>query len=365
MRFIHNSLELDLKRHPKTQNKSLRAWDAADEYILKFLDETKSSLLQPVIIGDRFGFLNLFLITSDPQCILEFASQRKSILKNLISNNINKKINLRSILDEQHVSKTVIIKMPKSLELFDLYLRSTHACLEESGSVIIGFMTKYFSKGMLEIAYKYYKNVDQTLAWKKSRLLILTDKKEEIEEPLLKEIKYKDQVLNQYPGVFSSNQIDYATQFLLDNFELKNDELNIVDLGSGNGIISRSLLERNQELNLHLIDDSFLAIESSKLNINNENVQFYLDDCLDQFQDDYYDLIISNPPFHFGNENNIEISLELFQQSKQKLKKGGRLVIVSNKHLNYKTHLSKIFSSSLNLKENEKYEIIESVKRNY
>ena len=80
------------------------------------------------------------------------------------------------------------------------------------------------------------------------------------------------------------------------------------------------------------------------------------------FEQDYFDVVISNPPFHFEHENNIEVSLSLFQQVFNKLKPNGRFQLVANSHLNYRTHLLKIFPEVISTAENEKFVVYECIK---
>ena len=50
--------------------------------------------------------------------------------------------------------------------------------LKEDAIVVASFMTKYFTPQMLSIANEFFENVEQDKAWKKSRTLILQNKKQ-------------------------------------------------------------------------------------------------------------------------------------------------------------------------------------------
>ncbi|WP_417238930.1 methyltransferase, partial [Bizionia sp.] len=76
-----------------------------------------------------------------------------------------------------------------------------------------------------------------------------------------------------------------------------------------------------------------------------------------------FDLVVSNPPFHFEHENNIEVALKLFTGVENCLKNGERFLLVANSHLNYSTHLTKLFTSVSVLKQNKKFQIIECIKK--
>jgi len=137
----------------------------------------------------------------------------------------------------------------------------------------------------------------------------------------------------------------------------------ILDLGSGNGILAWKVRQMNKTANINLLDDNFLAIESSKMNMPEGENFYHFEDSLKHISNNSYDLVISNPPFHFEYENNIEISLELFTQVAKILKPGGSFQLVGNRHLNYKTHLSQLFESIEVVAENEKFVVYNCKKR--
>jgi 16S rRNA G1207 methylase RsmC len=95
------------------------------------------------------------------------------------------------------------------------------------------------------------------------------------------------------------------------------------------------------------------------MNLQGDDFHFHYNDDLKIFDNRQFDYIVSNPPFHFEHENNIEVSLDLFHQSARILKNNAHFQIVANKHLNYLTHLEKYFTQVDITAENEKYIIYE------
>jgi 23S rRNA (guanine1835-N2)-methyltransferase len=352
------SKKYNIVRYPKSDNKSLIAWNSADEYILRYLSENRIETEEPIIYNDRFGFLSLHLNNSYPKVVIDYSSQEKSITSNF---NLNKlditKCNFTTSLDKLENSvKCSIIKIPKSMELFRLYLNQLSEVINSESVVICGFMTKYFTSQMLDIASEYFEEVKQTLAWKKSRLLILKKGKGKKEASIINEINISsEEKIKQYFGVFSSKNIDFATQFLIENISINENDNRVLDLASGNGILAYTIKKLKNNSEIHLIDDSFLAVESSKLNLEGESIHFHYSDNLKGFKEKYFDFIISNPPSHFEHETNIEISIELFKEAKKILKEEGHFQLVANQHLNYKTHLLKIFNHVKITAENKKF----------
>lgn len=358
---------LSINRFPKTNNRSLRAWSAADEFLLRHFEENSLPSSSVAVINDRFGFLTLQLNTYQPHFISHFKSQEDALELNRESNHLASDSYSKSRFLEPTKGQYdwILLKVPKSMELFHFFIQFSHQRAKSDTTVLCGFMTKYFTRQMLSIASEYFDSVEQSLAWKKSRLLILSSPKSEPKKVLpQKTIHYKSPSSNtfelkQYFGVFSSNHIDYATQFLLENVAINTPLENVLDLASGNGIIAQQLRKLLPKADIHLMDDSYLAIESSKLNLTEGKNHFHYAYNLDHFEQEYFDLVVCNPPFHFEHENTIEIALNLFEGVRRILKKNGRFILVANLHLNYKTHLRKIFATVEVLNMNAKFEVIE------
>jgi 16S rRNA G1207 methylase RsmC len=359
----------NIRRYPETSNKSLRAWNAGDEYLLEHLQGIDTSNKNIAIYNDRFGYLSCYLNNLSPRIVIHRKSQEKSIEQNSALNSISFDASrLNSLFEDPSGSADIaLMQIPKSLDLFRFFLHKMSKSLSDDGIALCAFMTKYFTPGLLEIAGDYFEDVEQSRAKKKSRILILKKKKPLPDASFIERYDYSfdekhKETLKQYPGVFSSGQVDYATQFLLETFTPTPDELQIADVGSGNGVISRAMQIHNPEATLHLIDDSILAIESSKLNMHEENAHFHWTDTMEDMEDQSIDLALSNPPFHFGHETNIEISVNLFREVAGLLKPGGRFVCVANNHLGYLSHLKKFFKSVDVLARNDKFVIYESRK---
>ena len=175
MDFEYKGNQINIKRYPNTENKSLKAWNAGEEYTLNYLVDKDLSNKKIVISNDKFGFLSAALTENNPISIIDYSSQEKAIKENFSINNIkvNKSnfISPLSKLDEK--VDFGFIKIPKSTDLFRLYLKQIHESLNDDGEVICSFMTKNFNKTILKIAEEFFESVEQSLAWKKSRLLIL------------------------------------------------------------------------------------------------------------------------------------------------------------------------------------------------
>lgn len=362
--FIHNEKTFSLERYPLTTNKSLQAWSAADELMLKYFEDMFDENSKALVYNDRFGFQSVILNTNEIYSVIDYKSQQKAIEQNLSLNGLSKK-RTNFIFPLQATPSKVnlaLIKTPKSTEHFELYLNHASLNLAAGGIVICGFMTKYFSPQLIEISEKYFNSAEQSMATKKARVLVLSDSKNVAPKSLINTIEFQNMSLKQHFGVFSSDHIDYATQFLIENLNLNQPYKTALDVGCGNGVIGKWILEKSADTKVHFMDDSYLAIESAKLNISDEKTEFHFTDTLEAFESDSIDLVVSNPPFHLDHEINIEVTISLFKEIQRLLAADGKFKCVANMHLNYKTHLDTIFSKTTIVAENAKFVVYECEK---
>ena len=360
MRFNHKTI--NLQRYPNTANRSLRAWSAADELILETalgLGLEKKSI---VLVHDTFGAMAVALSAHNPHSVITNASQLKATKLNLANNGLDKKdwehsnpLNIQS----KYID-IALLKIPKSADLFQLYIQQLHASCKSESILLCGFMTRNFTARWKEIAELYFEDVSQSMSVKKARVLILKSPKDTIEKiPLFHTVKNDlDLNLKQYSGVFSSEKVDPATQVLLEHVPATSDSDNVLDLACGNGVIAAYIQKQNPKTQLAILDDNFLAIASAKLNLGKENINYHWSDTVTACRDQKFDLILCNPPFHFEYENTIDISLQLFKEAKNALKQNGAFYIVANTHLNYRTHLTKLFKEVSQVTESGKFEVI-------
>ncbi len=353
---------MQIKRFDSSKNRSLRAHNAADEYLL---EKYNSLEVKPDHLGiyfDRFGFLTAHVHADQPICVLTQKSQEKAILANCAANALSEPQFSNPLSSLAKPVDFALIQIPKSLALIELFLNHISQNSSKQVTVVLGFMTRHFTPNLLEICSKYFESVEQSRAVKKARLITLTGKKEHSTTDLLDQVEYNGSIFKQYYGVFSAKHIDYATQFFLEHLDLRSSDERILDIGSGNGIISKVIHTRMPGAELHLLEDSFLAHESGRINLAGPNIHHHYDNNLDGFEDESFDLIVTNPPFHFEYEINIETPIQLFKECVRCLKPGGRLQIVANKHLNYLTHLKPIFRTAEVLNENEKFIVYQCTK---
>ena len=117
-----------------------------------------------------------------------------------------------------------------------------------------------------------------------------------------------------------------------------------LDIGSGTGIISIMLCQRNLNLELDSVELSPSAIKDAKINIENCNwsnrIKLFHQDLKDFHPDSNYDLIVSNPPYFkkslqpsnserskARHQNDLKLE-DILKFSNQNLTKDGSLNII-------------------------------------
>lgn len=255
-------------------------------------------------------------------------------------------------LDEGAAPGLQLMRVPKSLDLFDLYLRRVAAGATAETRLLAAFMTRHFTPRLVTLAERYAAAVTQSRAYKKARLLEVSSFRDFGGTRVRSRVvEYGGRRYEHLPGVFAANRIDPASRLLLDVWgeapalrDLPPPAL-IVDAACGGGVLGDQLLERYPRARLVAYDVSRLAVASATANLADRGPRATVhlacrlaDVPLPQPPD----LVVTNPPFHDGHRNDIGPALALFADSAARLRPGGRLVVVANRHLNYGTHLERL-----------------------
>ncbi len=140
----------------------------------------------------------------------------------------------------------------------------------------------------------------------KDKLTILKGiiKRLKSEEPIqyiLGETEFFGYVFKVNPNVLIPRpETEELVNWVKENFESEEKELNILDIGTGSGCIAISIKKELKNANVTAFDISTKALETAKSNalLNDADVNFIIHDILSQQPIiDEFDVIISNPPY--------------------------------------------------------------------
>lgn len=165
-------------------------------------------------------------------------------------------------------------------------------------------------------------------------------------------------------GIFSKERIDFGTNLLLNSLPDSLDNLDILDVGCGYGIIGLSVAKRYKRSRVELIDVNERAIEIAKENakINNiTNAKIYLSDAYESV-DHFFDVIITNPPIRAGKV----VVHKIILGSVNYLKDNGKIYLVIRKSQGAPSlikEMEKVFSKVEIIEKKNGYYILEGSKK--
>ncbi|EDS3305075.1 23S rRNA (guanine(1835)-N(2))-methyltransferase RlmG [Salmonella enterica] len=364
---------LTLKRFPQTDDVNpLLAWEAADEYLLQQLDETE--IRGPVLIlNDTFGALSCALAEHSPYSIGDSYLSELGTRENLRHNGIAESsvTFLDSTADYPQAPGVVLIKVPKTLALLEQQLRALRKVVTAQTRIIAGAKARDIHTSTLELFEKVLGPTTTTLAWKKARLINCTFSHPQLADaPQTLSWKLEDTgwTIHNHANVFSRTGLDIGARFFMQHLP-ENLDGEIVDLGCGNGVIGLSLLAKNPQANVVFVDESPMAVDSSRLNVETnlpeafERCEFMINNALSGVEPFRFNAVFCNPPFHQKHALTDNIAWEMFHHARRCLKINGELYIVANRHLDYFHKLKKIFDNCATIATNNKFVILKAVKQ--
>lgn len=160
-------------------------------------------------------------------------------------------------------------------------------------------------------------------------------------------------------GVFSWNELDAGTAFLLEHLSVSNTD-SVLDLGCGSGVIGASIA--HSAAAVLLTDENLLAVDCARRTLEHNgltNCRTLASDGYEQLSGQRFDLIVSNPPFHQQFEVNARFTERMILEAPAYLTRGGRLVIVANAFLRYEPLFEQAFKKTVVIARNNRYKIIE------
>lgn len=364
-----------LARYPIRKNDKLRAWDAADEYLLQQIAEHPKlgSAATILILNDNFGALSVGLADYSVQMLSDSILSHQSTLLNLQNNGLSsKKIRLLKSLDTPTGKiDQVLIKIPKSLALLEDQLHRIRPHIDGDTRVWAAGMVKTIHTSTLKLFERILGSTKTSLARKKSRLIFCTPDTTRSPAPAPSPAEYRldryDCTLVNHANVFSRERLDRGTRFLLEHIITRPESRKIIDLGCGNGVIGLIAARCNPEAELTFVDESFMAIASARTNFHNlfgdtRKAEFHVTNDLSGVTKNEFDWVLNNPPFHHHNTIGDAIAWEMFNASKHVLKPGGELWVVGNRHLPYHIKLKRIFGNAAIIESNTKFVLVKAVK---
>ncbi|MGL0938304.1 methyltransferase [Vibrio vulnificus] len=366
--------QLTLFRYPNNANETLQAWDAGDEYLINYVEELALDTPQNILIlNDHFGALSCWFSAHHQVTMMSdsFISQQGA--KENLQRNQCRKVKLLTTLDAIPVeTNLVLFQLPKNNRHLTWQLTQLRKTLSPDVPVVAVNKAKEIHTSTLKLFEKYLGTTKTSLAWKKHRLVFCQADCAQMNgiSPVTRwNVEEHKMTLNNLPNVYSGESLDLGARFMLEHIPQDENLKHIIDLGCGNGVLSVKAAQLNPKAKFTLVDESYMAIESARLNLQ-ENVtvsvdaEYIANNCLDGFAGESADLILCNPPFHQQQAITDHIAWQMFCDAKRVLKRGGKLQVIGNRHLGYDGKLKRLYGDK-NVKlvaSNSKFVILQATK---
>lgn len=373
----------ELARFPEHPRDPFRAWDAADEYLLRQLTDPETGPVDlsgtVAVVGDRWGALATALAAHRPVQISDSYLARRATLANLARNGLDQDaVRLLSSRDTPPDRIDVlIVRVPKSLAFLEDQLHRIAPAVH-AGTVVIGTgMVKEIHTSTLKLFERIIGPTRTSLAVRKARLVFCTPDPALPRTPSPWPYRYElpadvgpaaGLATVNHAGIFCAERLDIGTRFFLKHLPSRGGAVRVVDLGCGNGVLGLSAAVANPEAHLTFVDESYGAVASAEETFRagapaGAKADFLVGDGLDGLDPGSVDLVLNNPPFHSHMATTDATARTMFTGARTALRQGGELWVVGNRHLSYHTHLRRIFGNCTTVAGDPKFVVLRAVKR--
>lgn len=172
-------------------------------------------------------------------------------------------------------------------------------------------------------------------------------------------VKNKEIMVVSDKGTFSKYRVDLGTRIFIDTLITLPIKGDVLDLGSGNGIIGisvKKIFENDVKVSFSDINPYCIELTKEGLKLNNMEGDTYISDGLKSIEKTF-DYIFLNSPISAGKA----VCYRLYQEAKDKIKENGLLVIVIRKDkgaLSHMDYLKTLFNEVEIINKEKGYYII-------
>ncbi|AIM23685.1 MULTISPECIES: 23S rRNA (guanine(1835)-N(2))-methyltransferase RlmG [Serratia] len=365
--------QLELERYPQHEESTqLQAWEAADEYLLQQLENVDIGGRPVLIFNDNFGTLACALHAHRPYSVSDSYMSQLATRHNLKLNGLDpEQVTLLDSLAELPAAPAVVlIRVPKALALLEQQLRALRHVVTEDTLIVAGAKARDVHTSTMQLFEKVLGPTRTSLAWKKARLIFC--QAADIVPPAAAEttnwtLDGTDWLIHNHANVFSRGSLDIGARLFLEHLP-RGLNGHIVDLGCGNGVIGLTALAQNPDAQVTFVDESYMAVASSELNVEHnlpqelDRCQFEVNNALAGIERESVQAVLCNPPFHQQHAITDHTAWQMFCDAKRCLQVGGELRIVGNRHLDYHQKLKRLFGNCTLVASNKKFVILRAVK---
>ncbi|ARD40218.1 23S rRNA (guanine(1835)-N(2))-methyltransferase RlmG [Edwardsiella ictaluri] len=365
--------DLTLARFPhQSDDPSLQAWEAADEYLLQQIDPTQAQGRPTIIFNDAFGALACALHDLRPYSVSDSYVSQLATRHNLQLNDLDGDAVtlLDSLSPLPEAPALVVIKLPKMLALLEQQLHALRAVVAPDTRIIAAAKARDIHTSTLQLFESILGETHTSLAWKKARLIYCqVAERTVIPAPATTvwPLEGTPYTMHNHAGVFSRGSLDIGARFFLQHLP-EGLQGEVADLGCGNGVLGLAALSGSPQARVLFADESYMAVASAHLNVQHNRPQdlarceFWVGNGLAGREGGTLDAVLCNPPFHQQHSITDQVAWDMFVAARRCLKRNGVLYIVGNRHLDYYPKLRRLFGNCTTLGMNRKFVVLKAVK---
>lgn len=382
-RLTTSAGEFDLTRFPEDPRDRLRAWDAADEYLLRHLEGVDGTPIDlsgtVVVLGDRWGALVTALAGHRPVQITDSFLGQQATRANLARGGVDpdavRLLSTRDVPPDR--IDVLLVRIPKSLALLEDQLHRLAPRLH-AGTVVIGTgMVTEIHTSTLKLFEQIVGPTRTSLAAKKARLIFCSPQPRPAEAAQTtwpRSYRLPGDLgaasgltVTNHAGIFCAERLDIGTRFFLRNLPKSSGPQHLVDLGCGNGVVGTAAALANPAAEVTFIDESFQAVASAEATFQanlgaDAEAEFRVGDGLSDMPAGTVDLVLNNPPFHTHQATTDATAWRMFTDSRTALRPGGELWVIGNRHLGYHLKLRRLFGNCEVVTSDPKFVILRAVR---
>ncbi|WP_327292012.1 methyltransferase [Streptomyces sp. NBC_01198] len=375
--------DLDLTRYPAEPREQLRAWDAADDYLLRHVAETApaggaTGGGTTVLLGDRWGALATALADRHPVQISDSFLGQQATRANL--RRIGAEDQVRLLSPREGVPERVdllLVRVPRSLALLEDQLHAIAPAVHRDTVVVGAGMVTEIHTSTLALFERILGPTVTSLAVRKARLILCTPDPGLPRTPGPWPLRYalpdgigpmSGRTVTNHAGVFCADRLDVGTRLLLAQLPRRQGPDRVIDLGCGNGVVGTAAAVANPASHLVFTDESHQAVASAEATFRDNAdpataVEFLVADAAAGVPAGSADLVLNNPPFHSHRATSDSSARRMFATARAALRPGGELWVVGNRHLGYHVRLRRLFGNCEVVASDPKFVVLRAVRR--
>jgi 23S rRNA (guanine1835-N2)-methyltransferase len=390
--------ELQLRRFPEQPRETLRAWDAADEYLLRHLSgapgpdgtapepvDLTGGTGSVVVVGDRWGALVTALARAGARPVqvsdsyLAQQATRRNLERNGVDPDAVRLLSTQDPLPER--VDLLLIRVPKSLALLEDQLHRLAPAVHPGTVVLATGMVAEVHTSTLTLFEKLIGTTRTSLAVRKARLIHSTPQPGLVRpaDPWPHSYALPEGIgvlagrtVVNHAGVFCAEHLDLGTRFLLRHLPHSPQPTGpaparVLDLGCGNGVLGTAVALTHPRAELTFTDESYQAVASARETFGANTdpgraAEFLVGDGTAGIAPGSVDLVLNNPPFHSYQASSDATAWGMFSGAREVLRPGGELWVVGNRHLGYHVKLKRLFGNCRVIASDRKFVVLRAVR---